>query len=645
MTRAEDMRGPRVDPPHAGPHLTYERQPRARGGGGALAVQVAHPRVVRRRHGKALGDRRAERLEVSRSQPRDAVVLSLEAQGGPAGTGHLRRAGAAASVRRKDRDVVGKGEHALAQRLVCRARELCRLLRAQKIDAGDLPDEERSSREQILRIVRAPEVGHQIGDVLRCVSRRRDAADDDLADFDLVSVWMRQVRIDKTGSVAGVDGDRTEQTEGARPGDVVVVDVRLEGVGDEDAESRGRGEVGLDLAIGIDQERDARVGIGDEVARVSKPRVEELLDQQLARTLASVRYGRGCWRTAFDSCWSTSSPGPRSSSCGAITGGIRSSTLLLFASACSSESSGLGLSLSMPSRAARPVPSRSDADAGEAESPRKERAEYEAAGGGCEDERDDLETGADRVAQGQPGLRDAEAEHDDDGYGDRRHERDRHRQEEERGDRNERGDRERAGQDEGALERTAALVDDEAELLFHHGLEEHVRRPGELRRRVPRRWLGKALLLEHVGDLGFGLVRPLRGLLARLLYLCQEDLALTLRAHVFARAHRDDLGDRRRHPGDEHRVLVACRGRHGDHDREDARDPVLRTEDRLANFAEEVGFAAFLAQMRSQPRLAEVVVRLGRPLRHRHEGTSRTSPTWRSSGGRSPRNERKISTS
>src|SRR5204863_466991 len=247
------------------------------------------------------------------------------------------------------------------------------------------------------------------------------------------------------------------------------------------------------------QERDARVGIGDEVARVSKPRVEELLDQQLARTLASVRYGRGCWRTAFDSCWSTSSPGPRSSSCGAITGGIRSSTLLLFASACSSESSRRGLSLSMPSRAARPVPSRSDADAGEAESPRKQRAEYEAAGGGREDERDDLETGADRVAQGQPGLRDAEAEHDDDGY-----------------------------------------------------------------------------------------------------------------------------GDRRRHSGDEHRVLVACRGRHGDHDREDARDPVLRTEDRLANFAEEVGFAAFLAQMRSQPRLAVVVVRLGRPLRHRHEGTSRT---------------------
>ena len=66
------------------------------------------------------------------------------------------------------------------------------------------------------------------------------------------------------------------------------MDVRLERVGDEDAEPRSRGQIGLDLPIGVDQERDAIVGIGDEVARVSEARVEELLDQQLARTLARV---------------------------------------------------------------------------------------------------------------------------------------------------------------------------------------------------------------------------------------------------------------------------------------------------------------------------------------------------------------------
>jgi len=53
-------------------------------------------------------------------------------------------------------------------------------------------------------------------------------------------------------------------------------------------EARGRGEVRFDLPVGIDQERHARVGVGDEVASVSKARVEELLDQQLARTLARV---------------------------------------------------------------------------------------------------------------------------------------------------------------------------------------------------------------------------------------------------------------------------------------------------------------------------------------------------------------------
>src|SRR2546430_9569415 len=46
--------------------------------------------------------------------------------------------------------------------------------------------------------------------------------------------------------------------------------------------------------------------------------------------------------------------------------------------------------------------------------------------------------------------------------------------------------------------------------------------------------------------------------------------------------------------------------------------------------------------MLRQPGLAEVVVRVRRPLGHRHEGTSPTSVTCRSSGGRSSRNEAKI---
>ena len=66
------------------------------------------------------------------------------------------------------------------------------------------------------------------------------------------------------------------------------MDVRFERVGDQNAQARSRGEIRLDLPIRIDQERDACVRIRDEVARVPKARIEELLDQQLARTLARV---------------------------------------------------------------------------------------------------------------------------------------------------------------------------------------------------------------------------------------------------------------------------------------------------------------------------------------------------------------------
>jgi hypothetical protein len=190
------------------------------------------------------------------------------------------------------------------------------------------------------------------------VPRRREASHGELADADDIAVGMRLVRIRQGSILPGVDPDRPKLRESAGAGDVVVVDVRLERVGDQHAEARGRSEIRIDVPVGVDQKRDAGVGVRDEIARVPEAGVEELLDQQLARTLrASALYGRGGCRTAFDSCASTSSPGPGSPSCGAITGGMRSSTLLLFVSASSSESSGRGLSLSMTAGAASAVPS------------------------------------------------------------------------------------------------------------------------------------------------------------------------------------------------------------------------------------------------------------------------------------------------
>src|SRR5258706_11486313 len=109
---------------------------------------------------------------------------------------------------------------------------------------------------------------------------------------------------------------------------------------------------------------------------------------------------------------------------------MRSSTLLLFAWASSSESLGRGFSLSIPGDSASLVPQASDADAGKPERVRQKRAE-DPAGDGCgDDEGDDLEARAHRIASGEPPLRDTEGEHDDDRKHERCHERDGDRQEE-----------------------------------------------------------------------------------------------------------------------------------------------------------------------------------------------------------------------
>ena len=88
-------------------------------------------------------------------------------------------------------------------------------------------------------------------------------------------------------------GDRTDSARHASLRRIVV-DVRLERIGDENAEPRGRRQIGVEIPVGVNEKRDTRLGVGDEIARMPQARVEELLDQQLARTLRASFYGRGC---------------------------------------------------------------------------------------------------------------------------------------------------------------------------------------------------------------------------------------------------------------------------------------------------------------------------------------------------------------
>ena len=72
------------------------------------------------------------------------------------------------------------------------------------------------------------------------VSGRRDAPDLELADVDHIAIRVRRMRIREGGIGAGMHRDRTKLRERTRARDVVVVDVRLERVGDENAEASGR---------------------------------------------------------------------------------------------------------------------------------------------------------------------------------------------------------------------------------------------------------------------------------------------------------------------------------------------------------------------------------------------------------------------
>src|SRR3954470_2146025 len=123
-------------------------------------------------------------------------------------------------------------------------------------------------------------------------------------------------------------------------------------------------------------------------------------------------------------------------------------------------------------------------------------------------EHDDLSARCDRIPLRPTRLHDADGEHDDGGESDRTVQRCGGRQQQVRDERDERREPERGAHDDRTLQGTAALFDDEPELLLDHRLEEDARFVRELRRDAPRRGLGEALLLEHVRDLGLRFPRP-----------------------------------------------------------------------------------------------------------------------------------------
>ena len=112
--------------------------------------------------------------------------------------------------------------------------------------------------------------------MLRSVTRRVDAAKDDVAERDLRAVGHRVVRVLGVGCRMDAHRDAVFECEPPMPGEVVGVRVRLDRADDADVALRGLLEVLLDREGRIDDDRVTGTGIADEVGGAAERVVDEL---------------------------------------------------------------------------------------------------------------------------------------------------------------------------------------------------------------------------------------------------------------------------------------------------------------------------------------------------------------------------------
>src|SRR5216683_2163821 len=81
-------------------------------------------------------------------------------------------------------------------------------LRSEEVDARDVPDEERAAAEEKLRIVGAPPIRHEEGDVLRRVPWCRYRLHTQGTDLDGLAVGEADVRVRQRRTRTGDHADR-----------------------------------------------------------------------------------------------------------------------------------------------------------------------------------------------------------------------------------------------------------------------------------------------------------------------------------------------------------------------------------------------------------------------------------------------------
>ena len=175
----------------------------------------------------------------------------------------------------KHLDAVGELEQA-AQRVEEPLRALLRTDR--EVGPRRVADEERVAGEHEPRLVAARVVDDREAAVLRPVAGRVDDAEGDGTDLDRVAVVHRVVRVVDAGCDVDADRDAVLEREPAVAGDVVGVRVRLDRAHDAQSVPVGLLQERLDRERRVDEHRDARLLVADEVTRAAEIVVQELME-------------------------------------------------------------------------------------------------------------------------------------------------------------------------------------------------------------------------------------------------------------------------------------------------------------------------------------------------------------------------------
>ncbi len=167
-----------------------------------------------------------------------------------------------------------------------------RLCSDREVGTGSVADEERVAGEDEPRLLGPRAVDHRDTGVLGPVPRRVDRPQHHLAELDLGAVVQRIVLELRLGGRVDRDRDTVLERQPPVPGQVIGMRVRLDRPHDPDVALLRLRQHRLDRVRRIDDRRDTRVLVADQVRRTAEIVVNELLEEHEQSRYQALRRAR-----------------------------------------------------------------------------------------------------------------------------------------------------------------------------------------------------------------------------------------------------------------------------------------------------------------------------------------------------------------